>query len=529
MMNEARDWLLHPRQQWEWRRRHATILRQIAARSRTRDPIENSESTPPVDEQIRLQAVWMAESYPPSFFDSLLDVVRRLTVDESDFSSYPPVQHLEEALRLGGSGWIPLGPLIPPGSPLFELSRPIETALPSHVAYANASVHYLVPSQAMLVVCFVLDEVGSQCVEKTLRATYRSYTTEHRRWTTTQTPGNQKRAAVRTKRAQQLTELASFFRREAPGLFASDSHLLPSIEFWTTKDRRPFDEDQAPHGRPGLNDFISLLGWVPWMDAWPGPDNLVLKQAPVIGDALWSRAPNLQLVAREDDLFAGDDMKMYGGRSREAYVSRLGDGVGPLVAALALTETFRFYEAELVDSRRRLREAQSQSVRRRVKATVAVQDRLLRQQADVQAVARGVARWNDHLLELLGRSSIDFERWMPPSRREQIKDGRQLGKPVLLPRWLARLAGRAGESERAKPEFRPWPRESWLEDQVQEIRMRAEYVVTGAREISDVVRATSETTSTQASLRFQRQVALLTFLLVGLGIATIVVVVITAK
>jgi hypothetical protein len=35
---------------------------------------------------------------------------------------------------------------------------------------------------------------------------------------------------------------------------------------------------------------------------------------------------------READLFAGEDLKMYGGRSREAYVNRLRDSVDPLAA-----------------------------------------------------------------------------------------------------------------------------------------------------------------------------------------------------
>jgi hypothetical protein len=527
-MSGTLDWLRHGRERWQRRRRHARHLRELAEHSRERDPAENAESSPPPDEQIRLHAVWMAESYPVSFFDVLLEAVRRLAAEGRHISGTPPAEQLEHGLRRGGAGWFPLGPVVRPGSPLFAYLPPIEAALPTEVEYAHASVHYLVPWHAVLVMCFVLDETGSGRVEQALRANYQTHTTQHRNWTAIHGPGNQKREAVRKTRADQLTGLATFFGREAPGLFASEGEFLPSIELWTTNEVKPFDDSEEARGARGMHDFTEILGWIAWTNLWHGPYNLALKEAPVTGDDLWSRAPNLQLVARERDLFADEDLDMYGGRSREAYVNRLGDGLGPLTATLALTETFRFYESEIVGARRRLREAQSRSLRRRVKATVAVQDRLLRQHADVDALARGVSRWSDYLLDLLRRHAYDFERWRPPSVRGDDADEQAASAPRR--RWLGgRLWRRRPEREGRAPTLRPWPRETWLEAQAEEITSRAEHVVGGSREISDVVRAVSETTATQSSLRLQRWVAILTWVLAGIGIATLIVVIVTAK
>lgn len=527
-MSDAREWLSHPRQRWQQQRRHAHHLKEIDEYHRERDPTENAESTPPAEEEIRLHAIWLAESYPPSFFDSLLDAVTRLTRESRHTSGEPPAERIEEALRLGSSGWFPLGPVVPPGSPLYAYLPPIRAVLPADVEYAHASVHYLVPSHAVFVMCFVLDETGSTRVDERLRATYETYTTPHGNWTAIHTPANQKREAVRATRAEYIAELAKFFDREAPGLFASDGRSLPSIEFWTTKERKPFQEREE-RGRRSLHDFIELLGWVVWTNVWKGPDNLALKQAPITGDDFWSRAPNLQLVARERDLFAGKKLETSGGRTREAYVNRLNDSVSPLAATLALSETFRFYEAELVDSRRRLRVAQSRSLRRRVKATGAVQDRLLHQHADVDAISRGVGLWKDNLLRVLRHHTIDFERWAPPSLRQE-SDGEQQGAERRwgFRRWLDRLAG-AEQPRREESKRRPWPRETWLETQTRGIVARADYVVSGSREISDVVRTISETTSTQASLRLQRWVAILTWVLAVIGGATLVVVIVTAQ
>lgn len=527
-MSEARDRLFHPRREWQRRRRHKGHLKEIAEYHSETDPAENAESSPPADEEIRLHAVWLAESYPPSFFDSLLNAVARLTRDSRHSSGEPPAERIEEALRLGSSGWFPLGRVVPPGSPLYAYLPPMKSALPADAEYAHASIHYLVPSHAIFVMCFVLNENASRRVEDSLRATYQTYTSPRGNWTAIHGPANQKREAIRDTRSQHLAELTTFFGREAPGLFVSDARPLPSIEFWTTKERKPFQErEELP--RASLHDFIELLGWVVWTNVWQGPDNLALKQAPLTGDDFWSRAPNLQLVARERDLFAGEKLEAYGGRTREAYLNRLKDSIGPLAATFALSETFRFYEAELVDLRRRLGLAQSRSLRRRVKATGAVQDRLLRQHADVDAISRGVGLWKDDLLRVLRRHTIDFDRWAPPALREEGDDeARGDREPSRLRRRLARLRG-AKKAKSEEPMRRRWPRETWLETQTRGIVTRAEYVVAGSREISDVVRTISETTSAQASLRLQRWVAILTWVLAGIGVATLIVVIVTAQ
>lgn len=527
-MSAARDRFLHPRREWQRRRRHKRHLKEIAEYHSETDPAENAESSPPANEAIRLHAVWLAESYPPSFFDSLLNAVARLTTDSRHSSGAPPAERIEEALRLGNSGWFPLGPVVPPGSPLYAYLPPMKSALPVDAEYAHASIHYLVPSHAIFVMCFVLNENASRRVEDTLRATYQTYTSPHGNWNAIHRPANQKRDAIRDTRSQHLADLTTFFGREAPGLFVSDARPLPSIEFWTTKEREPFQErGEVP--RTSLHDFIELLGWVVWTNVWHGPENLALKQAPLTGDDFWSRAPNLQLVAREHDLFAGEKLEAYGGRTREAYVNRLEDSIGPLAALFSLSETFRFYEAELVDLRRRLGVAQTQSLRQRVKATGAVQDRLLRQHADVDAISRGVRLWKDDLLRVLRRHTIDFDRWAPPSVRERGDDEPRPDRdPSRLRRRLARLGG-TKKAETEESLNRRWPRETWLQTQSRGIIARADYVVVGSREISDIVRTISETTSAQASLRLQRWVAILTWVLVGIGVATLVVVIVTAQ
>ena len=362
-MDHLRDWLLHPRRTRTARRRLARALEEDAKFRRTRDPIENEESTPPNDEEIRLRAVWMAESYPLSFADLLVDSVSQLTRDNPTVIGEAPGVQLEQALRSGRSGWIPLGTFVRPGHHRFVGSSPIEVPLPRDVDYGHGSLHFMLPSHIVLVSCFVLDEPGSRRVERALRANYVSHTVRSGRVLVTKTPANQKRDAVTTTRSQQLSEMAKFFHREAAGLFSNAGRDLPAVEFWTTKQRKPFDDNQ----RRSIHDFIQLLGWVTWIDVWQGPENLTVKEAPVRSDDYWTLPANRQIVAREHEIFPRDDLAMYGGRSNEAFVNRLQDHIAPLVAALAVAETFRFYDSEVVASRRRLRDAQKQALHRRVR------------------------------------------------------------------------------------------------------------------------------------------------------------------
>jgi hypothetical protein len=527
-MSEACDWLFHPRQQWQQHRRHARDLKEVAEYHRERDPTENAESTPPADEEIRLHAVWLAESYPPSFFESLLDAVARLTRDSRHSSGEPPAERIEEALRLGRSGWFPLGPVVPPGSPLYAYLPPIRAVLPADVEHAHASVHYLVPSHAVFVMCFVLDETASKRVEERLRATYQTYTTPHGNWTAIHGPANQKREAVRATRAEHMTELATFFDREAPGLFLSDGRPLPSIEFWTTKERKPFQErEERGTGKPSRLHRAPRLGRLDERLAGAGQPGVEASSADrrrllEPGAESSARRPRAGSVRRRrprgvwradargsPESAQGQHRPAGGDLGSQRDVPLLRGGAGRFEAALACG-------SEPVSA------APGQGHRRSAGSPAASARRH-------RTISRGVGLWQDDLLRVLRHHTIDFERWAPPSLREESDGDQRDGEERSgFRRWLARL--RSGEELRSEePKRQARARETWLETQTHGIVARAEYVVAGSREISDVVHTISETTSTQASLRLQRWVAILTWVLAAIGVATLVVVIVTAQ
>jgi hypothetical protein len=89
-------------------------LRSITEEAGRRDPRENAASAPPDDEELRLQAVWLAESYPAAYAEPPLARLGELATGKHGMMARgaEAVSWLEETLRSGGAGWAPLGPIV---------------------------------------------------------------------------------------------------------------------------------------------------------------------------------------------------------------------------------------------------------------------------------------------------------------------------------------------------------------------------------------------------------------------------------
>jgi hypothetical protein len=480
---------------------------------------------------VRLHAVWLAESYPASYLESLLGNVRRLAPGTGGgFSqSARGVEWLEEALRTGGSGSSNLGPIVPRGSTDFAYAEPIEADLPNGVRYALAELDLFIPSHAVLVICFVLDENSSRRVEETLRADYRTHGVPHGRSISIHGPFDQKTRAARAQRHQKLAELGAFFAHELPGRFcANDAEpaTLPSLEFWTTKEIKPFDEEHRDNAWDAMHSFIAAMAWRRSFDSWEVAKNVTLQHAPA-GRERQRDARALQLVARERELFPDDDLQHSGGRTREGYVNRLSDGVNGLLAVWALSCTTQLYESELITLRQRLRQAQREKPRRRVRAIHDVQSQLLAERTDVESLARGIERTQESLLARFRMHSFDLSRWIPPHRRAGAVDA---AAPEVSPR--RRLVG---IFRRTRQPLAPEPTRivstpySWLELQNLGIRERAQNLVDTSRELTEVALAMIETAGVQANLQLQTRIRFLTWVLVILTAATLLVAILALR
>ena len=124
------------------------------------DPGENAETTPPDDEFIDLNCLWVVEFYTPDQRNNLIDGFRKLGweyEDTDDVNSRNPVVWLNGPYRrFQGGAWLSLGTLIPEGSERRFLGPTHRVPLPPGISYAHGKIQNISPSLNCIVICFVL-------------------------------------------------------------------------------------------------------------------------------------------------------------------------------------------------------------------------------------------------------------------------------------------------------------------------------------------------------------------------------------
>ena len=219
------------------------------------DPEENRNTSPPEGEFIDLKCLWAVEFYTPAHTDSLVNSFTKLGWDkeESTDGSRNPITWIHGLKRYHrGGAWMNLGLLIPNDAERQILGRHREVPLPPNVEYAQAGIHSLSPSLICIVVCFVFKEEPSGILDEALRADYATYATRTRTGWRYHTPTNQKKDAINQIRTD-LSQLASkWFSQNLPGLFSSGllEGELPTCELMVTSTAVPFGPPNKSEKRP---------------------------------------------------------------------------------------------------------------------------------------------------------------------------------------------------------------------------------------------------------------------------------------
>lgn len=142
---------------------------------RQRDAAENAECAVPEDQQIRIEAVWVAEIYPPSVALRLVKDLAKLRWEEDPMGTGRPGvgAHLAERRSGVGGGWINLGLVLRPDDQRF-LGSHRRAELPKGVDYASAEILSPAASFSILAVQFNLDDDSSLQIDSALRADYQT-------------------------------------------------------------------------------------------------------------------------------------------------------------------------------------------------------------------------------------------------------------------------------------------------------------------------------------------------------------------
>lgn len=288
-----------------------------------RDREMNNRSSPPESEEVRRNCIWLVETYPPSKVANLIEGIQRLRGKTSPLVE----QEIERLIRwlsstsenLSQGGSYRLGTFVRRDDSQGFTNK-IETDIPDSASSVECWVTRPLPSLLVMTARFIPDETNALELDAILR---RSYVTEFemlggQAYRIIQ-PQNHKRKAIEAARTRLVAEFGSWIGARFPGYFSSlpNERQFPSVEFTTLKDAEPFTQKNDGE----LRDYEHLLGLVGDWDAWESEEMHGLRLA-----RDWSpNAPpgRIILAGRESDLFPGEDMESYGGRTPGGFINRV--------------------------------------------------------------------------------------------------------------------------------------------------------------------------------------------------------------
>jgi hypothetical protein len=288
-----------PRRRLWWERPTIRALRreQVGPRDYTApwDARENDSSRLPEDDSVHLGGLVLTEAFTPSTVSNLYTALDRLPLRNRHDDDWR--DRLTRSRTAGGGGWQSLGVLRRPGDPVFGTGGTAPD-LPEAVSAVWLSLHYDMPSVAVLVATFTLNEEEgdlSALLRQDRRTEYLdSQITVHGRlgslrrripWarpprynlsSKISNPKDQKRRSCESEIERHEDACLKWFVNKFPGRFAeAEPHVRPYVRLLLTKEAVPFEGRDSPLEPVGLDWQIDLWrssapeGWALTFDRWP--------------------------------------------------------------------------------------------------------------------------------------------------------------------------------------------------------------------------------------------------------------------
>ena len=356
------------------------------------DVEDNDRSSPPPGEHIELHSIWVAECYPPSLIQRLIDDVRQLGWGQPRPGGHPVDSWIEDQRGLPRSGaWLRLSVVGRREEQARWGSMAFVATLPTDVDYVTAEIHYLIPGIFVLVTQFILGPAPSQLITDTLRRRFHTYAEPYDRGISFINPISQKRDALKQLRRELRLTCTSWLGKHLPGAFALTNRVdaYPTCEFITLDSGLPID----PDNQRTWDDYISVLGLGHEFESWTSAEYPGLYLQRQRFDPSGELA--LILAANRNQAFADDQLKAYGGRTRDGLTNRLSDFGGPMTR-WALHALLFSYERHYAMIRDNAGLAAAQSDIRKATGSISVlETALLRLSGDAVAVVPQLAQFCD--------------------------------------------------------------------------------------------------------------------------------------
>lgn len=276
--------------------------------STQRDLQINTETTPPIDETIKIPTIWAFEVFPPEFIENFHRGIEKLQWLDEKIDSLDNFQDTLHDLRhrLTGGGWLNLG-YIRDNSATRTIPRSRTAKLPKGIQSIRASIFQPIPSTTILICQFFLNDDLSDVIDKSLRKNYQTYKQKTKFGYRIMDVEHQKKEAVNFE-LEFLNNLCStWIKDHFAGLYASDniSEEHPTCTFLTLEKGIPFEEKEY------TRDYLSILDMFNNFDTWtsdklqgihlsfPRKENSIRKSLILSG--------NINEILKDEDLkFYGD-------------------------------------------------------------------------------------------------------------------------------------------------------------------------------------------------------------------------------
>ncbi|MDE2817660.1 MAG: hypothetical protein OXM03_12310 [Chloroflexota bacterium] len=371
-----------------------------------------------------------------------------------------------------------IGFLHPPHSESSFGINSRESALPTDIEYANAWMYSVTPSLVCIVVCFVFDEESSGMFDRSLRSDRQTFATKAGSGIQYHEPWKQKSDEIGILRERAVSELQCWFSANLPGLFSSGllDGNIPTCELVTLHEGNPFPSLTEEEGPPP--EYLRLLGVSHDLEAWKSKRIPSLKFS-VAQD--WSKSPqHHSILAANVNRLTESIPDGYSGECRPNRIHFVDSMMWELIAIWAVLPIFEGYSQHL--SRVRSSTTLSNTTRQPPVEVLKNLGRDISYSVDIAAVTAELAIHAERQFAHF-HDTDPFEPCNPDIYREKFS----------LNDYLSRIIG-----EQA----------SWLQET--ELSIRSHLTQYGA-----LIGATE-------SVRVQKRVTLLTWVLVMLALATLV-------
>lgn len=320
----------------------------------------NDETAVPEGEAVDLLCLWALEAYGPAEIDKLYAGLHKLGWDNSlrvGDGRESCIEWVRRQRKRGSGGSYNVGVVNRRGAGGFSPDG-LEADLPDRVEYLIVKLYQICPSLTFAQILFALDADARKFYEVELNSA-RETTLEPIRETcgayTHFDPYSHKERAIKAVRADWQRRISVWVSQWLPGLFCSMANgAVPTAECVMTADVNVL-ENSRQEARPGRQWCRAITMRFPY-DFWKSANNDAIFVAP-IGDAQEERSH--VLIAVSQRRIPEETAKSYGGLNPGGVISILCDTLDRVIVHFGLFALLNSFRRRLLLTRDALKTVQS--------------------------------------------------------------------------------------------------------------------------------------------------------------------------